>query len=226
MQALLRSHRAGLLRVRPRRARAPGPGGPAPGAAGPVPGVPPDQDAPGVLPRRVPGEPRVPERPRGLRAICHGVDVVRCRKNARPTQPCPCPSSAPSTPCSPPGTGTWRTSPTWSCTGTTGRPCSGSSPTWAGAGSASPRPRTCWRRARRPGPTSSGPWTPRRTWSHGAWPRPWRSWRTPGRRGRSTWPSSRSTPSSGCGPGTRTWSTPCAPATTSWTGRAASGARP
>ena len=31
-------------------------------------GVPPDQDAPGVLPRRVPGEPRAPERPRGLRA--------------------------------------------------------------------------------------------------------------------------------------------------------------
>ena len=64
--------------------------------------------------------------------ICHGVDVVRCRKNA-------CRSSAPWTPWSPPGTGTWRTSPTWSCTGTTGRPCSGSSPT-AGAGTASPRP--------------------------------------------------------------------------------------
>ena len=36
-----------------------------------------------------------------------------------PTQPSPCPSSAPWTPWSPPGTGTWRTSPTWSCTGTT-----------------------------------------------------------------------------------------------------------
>ena len=68
LQALLRPHRAGQLRVRPRRPRAPGPGRPAPGAAGPVPGVPPDQDAPGVLPRRVPGEPRVPQRPRGLRA--------------------------------------------------------------------------------------------------------------------------------------------------------------
>ena len=94
--------------------------------------------------------------------ICHGVDVVRCRKNALAIATFPLPVFSPLNSVEPSGTGTWRTSPTWSCTGTTSRPCSGSSPTWAGAGTASPRSRTCWRRARRPGPTSSGPWTPRR----------------------------------------------------------------
>ena len=75
--------------------------------------------------------------------ICHGVDVVRCRKNALANATFPLPVFSPWTPWSPPGTGTWRASPTWSCTGTTGRPCSETSPTWVGT--ASPQPRTCCR---------------------------------------------------------------------------------
>ena len=72
--------------------------------------------------------------------ICYGVDVVRCRKNALANATFPLPVFSPWIPWSALGTGTWRTSPTWTCTGTTGRPCSGGSPTWAGAGTASPRP--------------------------------------------------------------------------------------
>ena len=54
-----------LLRVRPRPCTRPWRASSR--CCRPLPGVPPDQDAPGLLPRRVPGEPRVPQRPRGLR---------------------------------------------------------------------------------------------------------------------------------------------------------------
>ena len=114
---VLRPHRAGLLRVRPRRARAPGLGGPAPGAAGPVPGVPPDQD--------------VVESSRAAcleSRVCRSVHeayvqsppalvckLAKCdptgsatawtwcgaARTPWPTQPSPCPSSAPWTPWSP-----------------------------------------------------------------------------------------------------------------------------
>ena len=88
--------------------------------------------------------------------ICHGVDVARSRKNALANATFPLPVFSPAGLWSALGTGTWRTSPTWSCTGTTGRPCSGSSPTWAGWYS-KPAAAYLLERARRPGPTSSGP---------------------------------------------------------------------
>ena len=49
--------RKAAMEVRPRRPRAPGSGGPSPDPPGPLPGVSPDQDAAGVLPHRLPGEP-------------------------------------------------------------------------------------------------------------------------------------------------------------------------
>ena len=88
--------------------------------------------------------------------ICHGVDVVRCRKNALANATFPRPSSAPWTPWSPPGRAPGGPHLRGAAPG---RPAG---PAPEAPLPASPRPRTCWRRARRPGPTSSGPWTPRR----------------------------------------------------------------
>ena len=210
VQALLRLHRAGQLRVRSRRPRAPGPGGPAPGAAGPVPGVPPDQDAPkssraACLESRVcrsvheayVQSPRPPALVCKLAKcdpdrICHGVDVVRCRNAlANATFPLPVFSPLDSVEVSRDG---HLADLTYVELHRDDRQALLRKLPYLGRGWYSkPAAAYCWRRARRPGPTSSGPWTP---WSHGAWPRPWRSWRTPGRRARSTWPSFRSTPSS------------------------------
>ena len=97
--------------------------------------------------------------------ICHGIDVVRCRKNALAHARFPAPIFCPKdnmeqareghladlTYVKLQEDGRWAAFPR--------------SPTWAKAGTPSPRWPTCLKRASRPGTTSRGAWTPRRTWT-------------------------------------------------------------
>ena len=149
--------------------------------------------------------------------VCQGVDIVRCRKNALANAPFPLPIFCPLDNIRPaeeghladltfvqeggPACGPGR-APALHRPGLDGKPATAfimldsGLATWADL---------------------SGPWTPPPTSRRTASPGHWRSWREPGPRARSTWPSSPSTLSSDSGLGPRTSSTPCAPPITRWT---------
>ena len=69
-------------------------------------------------------------------------------------------------------------------------------------GTPSPLVRRCWTPGWRSGATFAGAWRPRRTWTNAGWSRRCRRWKRPGRKGRSTWPSSPSTRWWGSSPAT------------------------
>ena len=206
------------------------------GPAGFVPGVSSLQDLPGDLPRHHSGEPVLSPRAGDLRLlaglakcdpdrICHGVDIVRCRKNALANATFPLPVFCPLDNIRPAEEGhladlTFVRKKEDRRAGLVGRlPYIG--PGWYG------KPATAFMLD-----------TGLATWADFEWSLDatahvspdclaghWRSWRGPGPRARSTWPSSPSTLSSDSGPRTRTSSTPCARPITRWTAGAASTSR-
>ena len=95
----------------------------------------------------------------------------------------------------------------------------------ARAGTASPRRPSCSTPGSPAGRISNGRCTPPPTFRQTASPGPWTSWRGPGPRARSTWPSSPSTLSSDSRPHPRTSSMPCVRRTTTCTAGAASASR-
>ena len=130
--------------------------------------------------------------------VCQGVDIVRCRKNALANAPFPLPAAE---------EGhladlTFVRKKEDRRAGLAGRlPYVG--PGWYGKPARRP---SCSKLGSPTGRTSSGPWTPPPTSRRTASPGRWRSWKEPGPRARSTWPSSPSTLSSDSGPGPRFYS--------------------
>ena len=183
VQALRGAHHRGDVRAGPHRPRAPVLLRTGPEPPGPVPRVPPEQnglefshattlesrfsrrayeayvESPRLPPLVFKLNSHKPER------ICHGIDVVRCRKNALAHSKFPAPIFCPKDNMEQAREGhladlTYVKLPEDGHRATFPR-----LPTWARAGTPSPRRPTCLKRASRPGATSRGAWTPRRTWT-------------------------------------------------------------
>ena len=169
--------------------------GTGPGAPGLVLRMPQSQDQYGGESQHHPGEPLLPLR-------------LPAGRTGWPTLASPFLSSVPSTASCPPGKGSLRISPTWTCPSTAAEGFWTGCPMWAGDGTPSPLVRRCWTLGWRSGATFAGAWRPQRMWTNAGWSRRCRRWKRPGRKGRSTWPSSPSTRWWGSSPATWTSSIP------------------
>ena len=209
MQALRCAHHCADLRAGPHRSGAPGLPGTGPGAPGLVLRMPQSQDQYGGESQHHPGEPllsststRTTPPALGCRpwsASCrNGTPSAPARastcaaagRTGWPTLASPFLSSVPSTASCPPGRGSLRISPTWTCPSTAAEGFWTGCPMWAGDGTPSPLVRRCWTPGWRSGATFAGAWRPRRMWTNAGWSRRCRRWKRPGRKGRNTWPSS------------------------------------